>query len=434
MSLDITVLRLLRQRARFEKYAKSVPPQALEARVKVLLSDFGAYFDEFHDREAIEPGPFMLWFAFRHPKLKAEDIEVYRGIITQAVQPFDPSLEAGLMERLIMADAAARSTALLERYTHGDELDLFEELRSIVDDTQLQLSRKVRTPQVLTPIEDILAGEESERGLRWRMGVLNKHIKPIRPGDFVIVAARPDKGKTTFCAGETTCMASQIDELWPDEKRCVIWFNNEGPGDNIVSRCFQAALNATLEELSALVKQPAENPAFRTLLHQRYAEELGGRAGALRIFDIHGMTNVEVERIVEKYRPALVLFDMIDNIKFVGGLRNNGERTDQMLEAMYQWARELGVKHDTGVIATSQISAEGDGLQYPTLPMLKDSKTGKQGAADVIVTIGAVNDPTLENSRYIGTTKNKRQRRGVAASPMAEVQIDKHRGRFKEFT
>ena len=65
--------------------------------------------------------------------------------------------------------------------------------------------------------------------------------------------------------------------------------------------------------------------------------------------------------------------------------------------------------------------------------MLKDSKTGKQGAADVIITIGAVNDPALARSRYIGTTKNKKARTGVAGSPMKEVMIDSDRGRYVEF-
>jgi replicative DNA helicase len=135
---------------------------------------------------------------------------------------------------------------------------------------------------------------------------------------------------------------------------------------------------------------------------------------------------------MDLHPPALVVFDMIDNIKFGGEANNNGQRTDQLLEAMYQWARLQGVKYDCGVIANSQISADGDGIQYPTLPMLKDSKTGKQGAADVIITIGTVNDPMLANSRYIGTTKNKKVRTGVGASPMQEVIFDGARGRYKE--
>ena len=190
-----------------------------------------------------------------------------------------------------------------------------------------------------------------------------------------------------------------------------------------------------MEELVALSNQPAtSDPSLnhRTLIRQRYAEALGGRPGVLRVFDIHDMWNHEVQDLMDLHPPALVVFDMIDNIKFGGEANNNGQRTDQLLEAMYQWARLQGVKYDCGVMANSQISADGDGLQYPTLPMLKDSKTGKQGAADVIITLGAVNDPMLANSRYIGTTKNKKVRTGVPSSPQQEVIFDGARGRYKE--
>jgi replicative DNA helicase len=189
-----------------------------------------------------------------------------------------------------------------------------------------------------------------------------------------------------------------------------------------------------MEDLVALSNKPAD-PAFekyRTQVRQQYAKALGGRPGALRIFDVHDFYSHEVEDLLKLHKPAVICFDMVDNIKFSGQANNNGQRTDQLLEEMYKWARLIAVKHDCAVIANSQISADGDGLQYPTLPMLKDSKTGKQGAADVIITIGTVNDPVLVNSRYIGTTKNKKVRTGVPASPMTEVIFDGSRGRYNE--
>ncbi len=249
-----------------------------------------------------------------------------------------------------------------------------------------------------------------------------------------MVAARPDKGKTTFVADQLTHMAAQVDGLYPGQNRSILWFNNEGPGNRIVLRNFQAALNATVEDLVALSNTPSDLDFahYKTMVRQKYAAVLGGRPGVLRVMDIHGFWNHEVEDLIATHRPAAVVFDMIDNIKFGGGTTNGGERTDQLLEAMYQWARLMGVKYDTAVLATSQISADGDGLQYPTLPMLKDSKTGKQGAADVIITIGAVNDPALARSRYIGVTKNKKVRTGKAMSPMKEVILDGDRGRYVE--
>jgi hypothetical protein len=109
---------------------------------------------------------------------------------------------------------------------------------------------------------------------------------------------------------------------------------------------------------------------------------------------------------------------------------NGGQRTDQVLEGMYQWARELAVRYKLIALATSQISAEGDGLAYPTLGMLKDSKTGKQGAVDFIITLGKKNEIMYENIRFIGLTKNKLHVEGQKRSPHAEVVFAATEGRF----
>lgn len=433
MSLDITVLRLLKYKERHDRLARAVPKSALQPLTAELLTDFGVFFREFPDANRIEHGPFLTWYrGFRHPNMKDDAFALYKAVITKSMEDVSEELEAGLMERLVAADTAQRVTALLEKWNQGDEVDLYRELRSNIERFEQQVDRKVKNPQVLDPIEDLLKEEENDTGLHWRLPCLNRHVKPLRAGDFVIVAARPDKGKTTFCASELTYMAAQVDALYPNEKRSILWFNNEGPGRKIVMRNFQAAINATTEDLVTLSNTPSTDPRWKTLVREKYAAALGGRPGVLRIFDIHDMWNHEVEDIMKQHKPALVLFDMVDNIKFGGETNNNGQRTDQLLEAMYQWARLMGVKHDCAVMATSQISADGDGVSFPTLSQLKDSKTGKQGAADLIITLGALNDPVLENSRYIGTTKNKLVRTGKKNSPMQEVFFDSQRGRFKE--
>jgi replicative DNA helicase len=435
VSLDITTLKLLKHRERYDRLRRSVPKSALQPLTTELLDDFGVFFREFDEAQRIEHGPFLTWYrGFRHPNMKDEQFALYSAIIAKSMEDVAPEIEQGLLARLVAAEAAANVTTLLERWNAGDEVNLFTELANNVEKFEQQLNRKVKNPQVLDPIEDLLKAEEDDRGLHFRLPCLNRHLKPLRAGDFGLIAARPDKGKTTFCASELTFMAAQVDALYPDETRSILWFNNEGPGRNIVMRNFQAALNATTEDLVKLSNTPAD-PGFekyKTKVRQDYAAALGGRPGVLRVFDIHDMWNHEVEDIMKAHRPALVLFDMVDNIKFGGDTNNNGQRTDQLLEAMYQWVRMMGVKHDCAMLATSQLSADADGLSYPTLPMLKDSKTGKQGAADIIITIGALNDPVLENSRYIGTTKNKRVRTGKRGSPQQEVFFDSQRGRYKE--
>jgi replicative DNA helicase len=199
-----------------------------------------------------------------------------------------------------------------------------------------------------------------------------------------------------------------------------------------VTRAFQSALGVTSEELVELVqKAPTKGQErFGNAARQQYVKAIGGRGGALRVFDVHDWATSEVEDLIRKYKPAILVFDMLANIRFNGVANNGGERTDQMLEAMAQWARVRGVKYDCPVLANWQLSNDADGIPYPTLGQLKDSKTGVQGAADFILTIGASNDVVLENSRFFGLTKNKLRRAGQPASPRTEVTFDGARGRY----
>ena len=424
--MDLTLLRLLRFKDRHEKLIRAVPLDALDPVTRVILEDFGKFFREFPDvKECDGDGPFWTWFrTFGHPTLKAEQLAIYQAQLRKIVEPVPPEVEAGLMSRLVAADSVLRITALAEDWGEGKEIDVGAALRNIVDDFEASTNRKVKTPEVIVDINAELEDTANDRGFHWRLPQLNLSMRPLSPGDFGIVAGRPDKGKTTFITDNLTHFASQIDEVFPGEDRCILWFNNEGPGNRIVKRLYQSALFASTSDLVGYSR-------LGTISDKYHAATGGLRKDGkptIRVFDIHDFWNHEVEDIIKQHNVGLCVFDMLDNVKFGGSASNNGQRTDQLLEAMYQWGRIQAVKHDMAVIAASQISADGENLSYPTLSMLKDSKTGKQGAADWIMTIGALDD--FPSSRFLGLTKNKLARESGPKNPKAEVFFDGDRGRY----
>lgn len=425
MSLDITLLSLLKHRKEYKRLIRAVNDRAIDPKTKIILDDFGKYFESVEDCESIPlSGAFVTWFStVAHRTLKAEDLVLYRAMFKQAEAEVDETTKQMLVAKLLEADVAVAMSDLAERWHRGDEVDIVKQARTLVDEYESQVRRKVKLPFVELN-ENLFDEDKNNSGFKWAWDCLNLTMRPLRSGDFIILAGRPDKGKTTAVAQHLAYMAKQVKEVYPTEQRHIIWFNNEGPGKRIMKRIIQSALGLPMSKIVALQNDGT--------LWDQYEAAIGGDRFLIKVMDVHGFKSWQIEEILRQMPPAIVVFDMIDNIKFDGELINGGQRTDQMLEAMYQWGRELAVRFDCPVIATSQISAEGDGLAFPTLSMLKDSKTGKQGAADAIITLGAKNEAAYENLRFIGLTKNKLALEGRPKSPRAELVLDGPAGLYVE--
>lgn len=416
MALDVALVRVLKHRERYDRLYRTIPEGIIDPLTKVILDDYGRWFRQHMDQDVVDIDAFRTYFKLSHPKTKPEKMTLVDKQLANAAKPCDPEVEAGLHDRLCEAAAALKTAQLLEKYEEGADISLTAALRTIQEELESQLLRKVKMPWVDVQIEELLDEDENDSGLHWRLDCLNDAMRPLRPGDFGIVAARPDAGKTTFLTSELTFMASQM-----EEGRGIAWFNNEGPGRRIVGRIWQSALDQTVPELREMREAGT--------LRQAYAAEVGG-ADRVKVYDVHDWYSQDIEDIIKRTRPGLVVLDMVDNIRFGGLGAHEGSRTDQILEAMYQWARILGVKYDCPILATSQVSGDGAGMSYPLQGMLKDSKTGKQGAADFILMVGKNDDPLLSQSRFLSLPKCKLNRPGTA--PLrCEVVFDGDRGRYR---
>ncbi|WP_320535299.1 AAA family ATPase [Robbsia andropogonis] len=420
--LGTTLLQLLKHREHYAALAQAVPVTALDEKTKILLADFGKFLREFPDVTRIDYDAFMLWFkGFAHPTLSTEK----QGLFAELLKPMltqecPESLRGGILLRLAEADLARRTTDWVTRYEEGQEIELGAVLRAELERYEERAGRDLDIPEVTEDISDIMRDDLDNRGLRWRLKCLNDHMRPLRGGDSIIWAGRPGRGKTSSLLGEVTYMAPQFDDYYGEE-RYLLWFNNEGPGRRIKKRAYNAALNATTLELLEMQRIGTLQNAYDAAM---------GAPGRLIVVDIHGRSTADVENICKKRKPGLIVFDMIDKINFTGALANKGERTDQVLESMYDWGRDLGVYHGCPVIPTSQTSGAAANKPFPTDDMLKDSKTGKQGACDGIVMQGMTEDAGYPNSRFISIVKTKMGIEGMPDSPNLEVTLDQDRSRL----
>lgn len=410
--IDLKLLQILKYRDEYRKVIGRVPQESMEKTTVALLKDFGKYFDKFPTHEKVNLQTFAPLFSSWHPKLTTEQKHAYANILKRVAQDVTDDERSVVLHSLLELRLSSDLATLVMRFEEGDVANIHGELDTIM--TQFQRDARIKGLDfVRVDVDEMLNQEINDEGLRWRLDCLNESMRGLRPGDFGIVAGRPDKGKTTFLASEITHLASQTD-------RPVLWLNNEGPGNRIYTRLWQAALGKPLSSLIDLHRKGR--------MLTEYEAAVKGDQWKIRVFDIHGMDTYAVERIVEQHNPSLVVYDMIDNVRGFG----DAARTDLALEKMYQWARELAVKYDFAGIATSQISADGANTQFPADHMLKDSKTGKQGACDFILMIGSVDDPGYANARFIGLPKNKLRREGSPGDPRACVAYKPQIARYED--
>jgi hypothetical protein len=98
-----------------------------------------------------------------------------------------------------------------------------------------------------------IADRITSSGYEWRLEALNRSLGPLRIGNFIIVAARVEVGKTTFLASEVSYLAQQL----PID-RPVVWVNNEEESSVVFFRIVQAALGQESKVIIACSKSAME--------------------------------------------------------------------------------------------------------------------------------------------------------------------------------
>ena len=413
--IDQALLRIIKNKEQFNKVYQYIPQAAMDKKTKAIVLDFKKYFEEHPEETCIDMSAFRtLFFTVYHKNMKDEQIDFYNKLLTRLEEDVSEAVQKTIINKLLELEFATKLANKLNSYESEDEIDIVQVTRDLVDDVIDRLERQQHFE--FAGFEDNTVGDiGDDEGLDWHIRCLNETYRKIQGGDQYIIAGRPGVGKTSFI---THLIAAAVQQMLSN--KVVVWFNNESRRQRIMSRQIQSALNMTN---SALAKLKAEGG-----LQQAYIDAMGS-LDRVRVFDVHGKDVRHLEAILESIgeeNVGLIVCDMLDNVDLS---MPTGSREDQRLEKLYQWLRETGVKYNCATFPTSQVSNEGEGLLYPQKNMLKDSKTGKQGACDGILMIGLSDDPTKSQVRGISMPKTKTKREGEA-DLREEVVFDADRGRY----
>lgn len=414
--MEIAILQTLQTRENYERYIRFIKPSSVSESTHLILQGMGEWFKHNDEATEISWPHFASWMCLvRHAKMSKEKLEVIREVINnvEATSDPDPKDIKLLLEGLITRDYAAKMAEDALRIADGDFTTSFNRLRDYCDERDAALGKVSSTDaHILLPSLEGLTTVAAP-GLRWRLECLNMALGDLRQGNLIVVGTRPDTGKTTFLASESTFMAGQLD---PDKS--VLWINNEEEGNVVWQRITQSCLGIDSEALHSNLPK-----------HLAAYEKVMGRMDRIVMYNKADVHVRDVNHLLTKYNVGLIIFDQLWKTHGFDAEAGNEVVRQTML---FNWAREIAKKH-APVITAHQADGSAEGVKWIDMSKLYGSKTGIQGEADAIVTIGRV--PDTGNARYLYVPKNKMSRPGnpKLRNGMFEIEIVPDIGRFKEF-
>ena len=391
--MDYDVLYLCSQsKENLSKYKRYIKPHVVMKETSIVLDGMERYFKTFPGVTELNWDSFSAYLIADQSKRLTDDAIVKLRMTLTKAKTFEPHCaHEEVVKTLIELDYLAKIMEECEKVKEG-ESDL-EHVHILATNALKDVERYIEKDELFVSADlSSIADRITSSGYEWRLDALNRSLGPLRTGNFVIVAARVEVGKTTFLASEVSYLAQQL-----PADRPVVWINNEEESTVVFFRIVQATLGVESKVIIADSKAAMD----------KYTEMMGGNKDKIRVTkDTNNMRDLET--LFKEVNPGLIIFDQLDK---VDGVKSD-EPEHLRLGKLYKWARELARTYGP-VIAASQLSAGAVELKDPPfigLDALRGSKTDKPGEADAVLTIGKYKEPKspeVEMIRTINVPKNK---------------------------
>lgn len=259
-----------------------------------------------------------------------------------------------------------------------------ESVQALIEKYQ-ELSREGTAEKDRPSIDDLY--EDIAGGARMRLypaGVNRACRGGCLPGHNITVFARPNAGKTL--------LAINMAAGFLRDGRRVLYTGNEEPINDLVLRM--------LARLSGL-------PLSRLYESKELGTKAERKAGELyeRFFPKQTTSGTigEVEALVRKYQPDVVVIDQLKNLKIGSGNSNRALELDQIARAI----RDLGKQNHIVTVGLTQAADSADQKMKLGMGDVEFSNTGVPGAADLMIGLGVNDKWQAQGRRMINLPKNK---------------------------
>jgi len=389
-NLRLYILRTLLTKEKYDKLKSEIEESIFQNGAREIYKTIGYIYRDNPNITEINFSDLKLaYFNTYYPNTSfasQKNIHELINSIENQESPSDDVVSTALksMYRIKKADELARICLSISNNPSSNSLKEVEKFMANVDEEQTQQESEAVTKDV----DKIVEALQEQGEFKFNLPSLQTATNGIGRGNFMIVFARPDVGKTAFWV---SLVASPNGFAWQQKKVSI--FANEEPAIRTQMRLLNAS--------TGLQRGNILNGS-RDLAKQKWATI----SPYIDNFDCVGKTMDDLDEYCSTNDVDILVIDQLDKIN-VSGKYN---ATHEKLREVYTQSRELAKRHDILVIGMSQASAEAQGRSRVTFSTMENSKTGKAAEADIILGIGKEDEVEnyLEDCvRFVTLSKNK---------------------------
>jgi archaellum biogenesis ATPase FlaH len=389
IKLEASLLKALSNKNNYESFVKCIEPKRLIPITQNLLKDYKKYFDKHKDNIDWELF-YVEWEEWHKRDLDELDVSYYRSTVFPLIENADDSkVYTSLLER----EASRRIEDVISKGM--DEIAIQEVLKDLSQKKSVYTKKDDDVFRLASVDCSVL---DASNGLTWFIPSIQASLNSLMPGQFFVVAADSDTGKSAFCISQAVHIFKELHKN-KQYNRPILYCTSEDTKEDLVCRF-----------LSNLYQEQVIG-GFEEVIH-KYNKIMGHFSSKYNDELFIGMPIrspndlYKIRDKIEKYNPCIIIIDLLDKLS----------GSDHIIDLTKLYQEIRGIANDGyPIIGTSQTGntsyQDSETKEYKHRKWLSDkdlsgSKSGKQGAAYAMLMIGK--DDDMPNVRYITSTKKKR--------------------------
>ena len=389
-NLRLYLLRTILNKTRYDKFKTQIDESIFQNGARDIYKTIGYIYRDNPNVENINFSDLKLAYFNtyfpNHSYASQKNIHEIIDKLELQESPSDDVVESAVksMYRIKKADELARICLDISNNPSSKDFKQVEKFLSNVDEEHIEEDNEAVTKDV----DKIVEALQEQGEFKFNLPSLQSATNGIGRGNFMVIIARPETGKTAFWV---SLVASTGGFAWQQKKVSI--FANEEPAIRTQMRLLNACTG--LQRGSIL-------NGSRDIAKEKWGEI----SPYIENFDCVGKTMDDLDEYCTNTDVDILVIDQLDKINVAGKYN----ATHEKLREVYTQARELAKRHSILVIGMSQASAEAQGRSRVTFSVMENSKTGKASEADIILGLGKEDEQ--ENFmddciRFVTLSKNK---------------------------